>query len=148
MEIKTAFRVLVGILLILTVVLAAVVIAGNLLGESVFIEECTPAEYIATRTTPIDIMIDSKKIRLTPECGFDSTGQHVYCEPTIDIQKMDTCMDDDTNKCCPTSQSGCGGPGSCSSYKKDNCLKHYTDEGCLWWKVLIVGERCCNATVI
>lgn len=133
MEIKTAFQVLVGILLILTVVLGVVVIAGNLLGESVFIEECIPAEYTATSTDLTD----------GTACGFNSGGQHVYCDDF-----KDDCMDDDTNKCCPTSQSGCGGPNPCPSYGKENCLKHYTDEGCLWWKILIVGERCCNATVI
>jgi hypothetical protein len=92
MEIKTAFRVLVGILMIATVVIATVVMMGGMLKGSVEMKECIPAEYTTTLTFDTGV-----------QCGFTDTGwgpQAVYCNNPRDV-----CIDPGRNLCCPTSMS-------------------------------------------
>lgn len=88
MEIKLAFRILFGILMILTVIVSTVSFMGSLSAKSVFIEKCIPSEYTATTTSS------------NTRCGFNPSGQSVYCN------NDDDCMDPSVGKniCCPTSQ--------------------------------------------
>lgn len=94
MEIKTAFGVIVGLLLVSAVILAATLITGSMMNEIIFMEECIPIGYTATSTGLTGVF-----------CGYSPSGATVFCD-NID----DACIDDVSNMCCPTSKKGKGEP--------------------------------------
>jgi hypothetical protein len=86
MEIRTAFEVLVGILMMVTILIAAIVILQGTMKGSTFIYECKDASYITTDTTGNG-----------QSCGFNS-GVEVHCKSGA---KIDNCLDESKNLCCP-----------------------------------------------
>lgn len=91
MEIKTAFEIIVGILMLVAVIVAGAAIMSGLL--TVTVEECDPASYTA------------QKNMVGESCGFDVEGNEVKCilrrSPQPPYTASDRCMDDINNLCCP-----------------------------------------------
>jgi len=97
MEITTAIATIIGVIMMVTVVMATVVIMGGL--TQITVEECHPLEgYFASSSNS------------GPKCGTDTSGQRLYCSSiTIGpITTSDTCMDESKNICCQTMLAGTG----------------------------------------
>ena len=92
MEIRVLIATIIGIIMLVTIVIATVVMMGGLLDLSV--NECIPAEYNASSS-------DWKG----EYCGL-SSGSNVYCGILLlgDRWLRDKCMDSSKNLCCPTTQ--------------------------------------------
>jgi len=100
MEIRVAFQFLVGLMMILTIVLATVVITISIIkgNEAFQVSDCIPVGYVTEKTPSFSS--DEQ------ECGFrDVSGgfKQVYCESD------DECMDAPSNKCCNESATILGG---------------------------------------
>jgi hypothetical protein len=94
MEIKVLFSAIIGILMMVTVIVAAVAFMNGL--TQVTVEECTPADYLAKVDMPGE------------SCGLDSSGSQVKCGSagSVDgIPILDRCIDSTKNMCCPTSNN-------------------------------------------
>ena len=91
MEIKTAFEVIVGILMLVAVIVAGAAIMSGLL--VVTVEECNPASYTAQTTMGGET------------CGYDVGGNEVKCilrrSPQPPYFASDKCIDEINNLCCP-----------------------------------------------
>jgi len=90
MEIKIAFATIVGLIMMITVIIAVIVMMAGLTQFSV--SECVPAEYTAS----------SNDIR-GEYCGLIS-GSNAYCNINLLHQAYtrDNCIDSSKNLCCPT----------------------------------------------
>ena len=89
MEIKIAFATIIGLIMMITVIIAVIVMMAGLTQFSV--SECVPAEYTALQSYN------------GLNCGLNSNNQQVKCDvkggPHL---TYDDCMDSTKNLCCPT----------------------------------------------
>ncbi|MBN2202982.1 MAG: hypothetical protein JW700_02265 [Candidatus Aenigmarchaeota archaeon] len=94
MELKTAFTIIMGMLMTATIIIAIVAIMGGL--TEVMVKECEPAQYRAR--SDYDGL----------DCGLDGNGNPLYCKLDKrisllpDSSKQDICFDEDKSLCCPT----------------------------------------------
>jgi hypothetical protein len=93
MEIKIAFATIVGLIMMITVIIAVIVMMGGLTQFSV--SECVPIQYTASGTN-----FGGKY------CGMIGSNK-AYCDKTQDIfgtiTGYDDCIDASKNLCCPNS---------------------------------------------
>lgn len=138
--------------MVVTVTVAAIAILGSL--TKVNIEECIPAEYVATTGFRGE------------GCGTDSRGNQVKCD-TFSYQSLlllpDRCVDPSKNLCCPIFSSRgqypatsdlegevCGIDASNVQVKcdvNDKCIDS-SKNACLQQNVRVINGKCCKINKI
>jgi hypothetical protein len=147
MEIKITFSTIIGIIMVVTVTVAAIAILGSL--TRVNIEECIPAEYVATTGFRGE------------GCGTDSNGNQVKCDVLLLLP--DRCVDSSKNLCCPIFSSrrqyqatsdlkgeGCGIDANNIQVKcdiNDRCIDS-SKNTCLQQNIRVINGKCCKITKI
>jgi len=89
MEVKTAFAIIIGIIMMVTVVLAVVVMMGGL--SNIMVSECVPISYAAGSFGG-------------EYCGVNAANQQLSCNyvDASSARLYDKCFDSIKNMCCPT----------------------------------------------
>lgn len=138
--------------MVVIVTVAAIAILGSL--TRVNIEECVPAEYVATTGFRGE------------GCGTDSRGNQVKCD-AISYRSLplllDRCVDSSKNLCCPIFSSqrqyqaasnlkgeGCGIDASRNQVKcdvNDKCIDS-SKNACSQQNIRVINGKCCKITKI